>query len=226
MAKVPMGDEIPSNSQKSRQQTNATPQSEKQKPDIPVFEGETAGAKRKKKSGGWIRKMFFNDRPAKDIIKELIEYRIVPGIKDNFRNNTVALIDSFIYPGGTAGPSSTQNTINYNKLYSNNQPSRPQPQQSSAPKTEDKNQEFSNPTFKTHHDAEVFLAMMKEYDYPTLSVHTLYMMRKKRIDYTWDSYGWNKEEIMALDSHRDICPTHDTEWPYMINLPQAHIIME
>ena len=64
---------------------------------------------------------------------------------------------------------------------------------------------------------------MKGYDYPTLSVHTLYMMQNKHIDYTWDAYGWNREEILALGQG---CVKHisDPYWPWMIQLPEAHLI--
>ena len=71
--------------------------------------------------------------------------------------------------------------------------------------------------------AEDFLNMMKSYDYPTLSVHTMYMMQGKHIDYTWDAYGWNRDEILALGPD-NIRPTGNAEWPWMIVLPEAHII--
>lgn len=223
MAEIP--NDIPGNSHKEAQ--------EKQKkgdgrPPIPEFEGETAQAKRKNSSfWRWFRRMFLSDRKPKDILKEIVEYRIVPGIKDNFRNSAMATLDSFIYPGsGPAGPSTNQNNVNYNKIFANpTQQARAAAQQpTSDPKTEEINKGFQNPCFHTQMDAQTFLAMMKGYDYPTLSVHTLYMMQKKHIDYTWDAYGWTREEILALGPG---CIRHisgDPNWPWMINLPEAHVI--
>ena len=167
--------------------------------------------------------MFLSDRKPKDIFKEVIEYRIVPGIKDNFRNSAMATLDSFIYPGSTPGsPSSPNNGVNYNKIFSGNtQPARTTPKQDT--KQEEINKGFGNPCFKTQNEAYEFLAMMKGYDYPTLSVHTMYMMQRKHIDYTWDAYGWNREEIAALGAG---CIKHisDPNWPWMIDLPEAHVI--
>ena len=217
MAEVRM-DDLPSNSQKSRQQEAPA------KPDIPVFQGETRQAKRK--TGGfwrWFKKMFLSDRTPKEIAMEVVEQRIVPGLQDNFRNSAMAMLDGFIYKGGSA-PGGSSNSVNYNKIY-NGQTSRAMPAQTSAndSKKEEINKGFGNPCFKTQQAAHEFLATMKSYDYPTLSVHTLYMMQSKHIDYTWDAYGWNREEILALGAS---CVKHisDPDWPWMIQLPEAHVI--
>ena len=218
-------DDIPSNSQRSKAQQT---QAENKKPDIPVFEGETRQARRK--TGGfwrWMKKMFLSDRTPKEIAMEVVEQRIVPGLQDNFRNSAMAMLDGFIYKGGSVpGNAGTVNGVNYNRIYSGQQ-SRPTmsiPQQSTPdPKKEEINKGFGNPCFKTQQAAHEFLAIMKGYDYPTLSVHTLYMMQNKHIDYTWDAYGWNREEILALGA---TCVKHisDPDWPWMIALPEAHVI--
>ena len=221
MAQIPM--DIPSNSQKSRQQAQAA-NTQPKKPDIPVFNGETKAARRK--TGGfwrWMKKMFLSDRTPKDIMKEIVEYRIVPGIKDNFRNSAMATLDSFIYPGSSPAPASPQNGINYNKIYSGGQTQRNVPASASDPKKDEINKGFGNPCFKTQMKAQEFLSMMKNYDYPTLSVHTMYMMQSKHIDYTWDAYGWNREEILALGAGA-IRHINDPDWPWMIDLPEAHVI--
>lgn len=218
-------DDIPGNSQKSKAQAFEG-NGQSQKPDIPVFEGETRQAKRK--TGGfwrWMKKMFLSDRTPKEIAMEVVEQRIIPGLQDNFRNSAMAMLDGFIYKGGVApGNVSTSNSVNYNKIYSGQQ-SRPA---IAAPQTDDSkkdeiNKGFGNPCFKTQQAAHEFLAIMKSYDYPTLSVHTMYMMQKKHIDYTWDAYGWNREEILALGAS---CVKHigDPDWPWMIALPEAHVI--
>lgn len=178
--------------------------------------------------------MFLSDRKPKDILLEVVEQRIVPGIKDNMRNSAMATIDSFIYPGASAAPVSMQNNVSYNRIYSGQtayaQP--PATAQQPATKEDEINKGFTNPCFKDRMTkvnpdgtrtpgAMDFLAMMKNYDYPTLSVHTMYMMQKKHIDYTWDAYGWTREEIAALGPG-SIRPTSNPEWPWMIVMPQAH----
>jgi hypothetical protein len=65
--------------------------------------------------------------------------------------------------------------------------------------------------------------LLRSYDYPTLSVHTMYMMQGKHIDFTWDAYGWNQSEILSLGPGA-IRPTGNVEWPWMIVLPEAHVI--
>lgn len=225
MAEIP--NDIPGNSHKAQQATSKSAGQGDGRPPIPVFEGKTAGAARKPKSSvwQWFKKMFLSDRKPSEIIKEVVEYRIVPGIKDNFRNSAMATLDSFIYPGsGPAGPSNSSNGVNYNKIF-NSQPSRSAPVQQTAnnQKEDEINKGFNNPCFRTHMEAQTFLGLLKSYDYPTLSVHTLYMMRSEHIDYTWDAYGWTKEEISALGPGC-IRPINNPDWPWMIDLPRAHVI--
>lgn len=234
MAEVPMGNDIPSN---SKRQQAAVAQSQNKKPDVPIFQGETKQARRK--NGGfwkWMKKMFLSDRNPKDIVKEVVEYNIVPGIKDNFYNGLTSAISGFIYQGGVpAGKAGVQNGVNYNRIYSGNTRSTPPPQHTQTTnKDEEINKGFGNPCFKSRstrrysdgrveQGAEEFLNLMKTYDYPTLSVHTMYLMQRKRIDYTWDAYGWTREEILSLGPDC-IQRTGDPEWPWMIALPEAHVI--
>lgn len=223
MAEIP--NDIPGNSRKQQSAVNAQAAGKATdgKPEIPVFEGPTAGIKRKG-SGAfwrWAKRMFLSDRKPKDILMEVVEQRIVPGIKDNMRNSAMATIDSFIYQGASAAPVSMQNNISYNKIYSGQQTRGVTPQPQQDPKAEELNKGFANPCFQTQNDAVTFLNLMKSYDYPTLSVHTMYMMQKKHIDYTWDAYGWNKEEIAALGPNC-IRTTGNSQWPWMIVLPPAH----
>ena len=55
--------------------------------------------------------------------------------------------------------------------------------------------------FNNQDDAINFLKEIRKYveNYRSISVHTLYMMRKMVIDYTWDAYGWRKEDIDKAD---------------------------
>ena len=236
MAEIP--NDIPGNSKKQQNAGQGT-SAGNGKPPVPVFEGPSAGVKRKNAHPfwRWFKRMFLSDRKPKDILLEVVEQRIVPGIKDNMRNSAMATIDSFIYPGTGAAPVSTQNGItNYNKVFNNQQPRggyspAAQPQQT---KQEELDKGFSNPCFKHRNTrsfpdghkeggAEDFLNLMKGYDYPTLSVHTMYMMQGKHIDYTWDAYGWNQSEIQSLGPG-NIRQTGNAEWPWMIVLPEAHMI--
>lgn len=228
--------DIPSNSHKSQDETL-----QPKKPPIPEFNGDVAGVKRKNKRSflKWLQKMFLSDQKPSDILKSVLENQIVPGIKDNFRNGLFSSIDMFLYT--TSKPNSTpSNNISYGKMFNsqsnntliqNNRIQNSQQNQSS----QDSNGGFTNPCFRDLKDryektdngetkkiqgAESFLALMKEYDYPTLSVHTLYMMRKKHIDYTWDAYGWTKEEIQNVQ----IVHINNPDYPWMIDLPPAHVI--
>ena len=235
-AEIP--NDIPGNSKKQQQNYGAAKgqQNTDGRPPVPTFEGPTAGVKRKQEGAlwKWIKRNFLSDRKPKDIIMEVIEQRIVPGIKDNVRNSTVATIDSFVY-GGSSAPATIQNNVSYNKIYSGQtQSSAPVTRQQPQTKADEINAGFSNPCFKDRQTRVMpdgtrvpgaldFLAMIKNYDFPTLSVHTLYLMQKKHIDYTWDAYGWNREEILALGPDC-IKPTGNTEWPFMIVLPEAHMI--
>ena len=220
-----LNDAFPSNSHKSQEQAQ-----EDKKPVIPVFEGESAGAARKKSAGKsfwrWCRKMFLSDRKPKDIAKDVIENQFVPGVIDTVRNALVSSLDMAFYKNTSSSTGS--NNISYSKMYrssnTNNVTTRTQsnrtPEKDNQKSTDDLSDGFNNPCFRTQADAINFLKMMKEYDYPTLSVHTLYMMRRKHIDYTWDAYGWTREEIAAVN----VVHINNPQFPWMINLPEAHEI--
>lgn len=232
MSQVPMGGDIPSNSHKSQE----IQQQKDNRPAIPEFQGEVAGVKRKQKGGSflrWLRKMFLSDQKPSDILKQVVEQQIVPGIKDNFRNSLVSSVDMFIYQ--SAKPTSTTaNNVAYGKIFKSSQNAlnaNAQSNQQQNQKSADLDKGFTNPCFRfldTRMDAngnrvqgaKDFLQMMKDYDYPTLSVHTLYMMRKQHIDYTWDAYGWTREEIQNVQ----IVHINNPDYPWMIDLPSAHVI--
>ena len=218
--------DIPSNSHKSQEELNKTPQ----KPPVPEFNGKTAGMKRKQENKflRWLRKMFLSDQKPSDILKAVVEQQIVPGIKDNFRNSLVSSVDMFIYPN-TKPTNQSSNNISYGKIFNsqNNAVSSRVRTQTQQPQTQtqsttgvDLSSGFTNPCFQRLDEANQFLGLMQNYDYPTLSVHTLYMMRKQHIDYTWDAYGWTKEEIANVK----VVHINNTDYPWMIDLPPAHVI--
>jgi len=222
MSQMPRNEDIPSNSHTAKTQ----PQ-EAGKPEIVPFDGEVGGAKRKKsRFWAWIRKMFLSDRKPSEIAMDVLENNIVPGIKDNFRNGLVSSLDMFIYNSSKpSNQSSPNNGLVYNNIYKVQQNSKPQQQPATNNNGMDLSNGFVNPCFKTRIEAERFLNnKLKAYDYPTLSVHTMYMMMSKHIDYTWDAYGWNREEIASWDASKIITHINSSEWPWMIDLPQAHVI--
>ena len=231
MSKVPLTDDLPSNSLKA--QAEVVSVQEPKRPDIPQFEGEVAGAKRKNKNSflKWLKKMFLSDQKPSDIIMNVVENQIVPGMKDNIRNSLVSSLDMFM--NKTSKPvTASNNSIEYGKIYKSSVNTVSKPQPTSSPEEQpDLNNGFTNPCFRylnrrilpdgrEENGATEFLQMMKDYDFPTLSVHTLYMMRKKRIDYTWDAYGWTRDEIANVK----IVHISNPEFPWMIDLPPAHMI--
>ena len=216
MSQIP-SNEIPSNSKKSK---------ENAKPEIVPFDGEVAGVKRKGKGfWAWMRKMFLSDRKPSEIMMDILENQIVPGIKDNVRNSTVGMLDGLIYQNSRPSQNASNNSVSYNNIFRASTAPAKQPSQANNNNGVDLSSGFVNPCFKTRIEAERFLnGKMKTYDYPTLSVHTMYMMMSKHIDYTWDAYGWTKEEIASWDPNKIITHINSSEWPWMINLPQAHVI--
>jgi hypothetical protein len=180
-----------------------------------------------------MRKMFLSDRKPKDIMKSIMEDQVIPGIKDNFRNSFVSSLDMFIYDGAkTVSQSSTTNHISYNSMYQKQQANKPYGTNNTQSKTDipDEpavNNSFSNPTFKYRHNtdpknigAENFLAAIKSREYPTFSVMDLYSMQGKVISWTWEVWGWNKEELQNLKISR----INNPEKPYVIEFPPAHQI--
>ena len=221
-SQMPNSNDIPSNSHKAPAETDK----KDGRPEVTPFEGAVGGMKRKKENAAWawIKKFIFNGKTPKEAFKQVVTEEIVPGFKDNMRNGVVSTLDMLIYPNAKPYSARTQNnSVSYNNVYRGGTAPKPQPQPQEEAKTFN---EFENPTFRTRMDAESFLnGKMKAYDYPTLSVHTLYMMMRKHIDYTWDAYGWTQSEIASWDPMKIIVRlSGGGDMPWMINLPQAHQI--
>lgn len=172
----------------------------------------------------WIRNMFFSGRTLKEIVMDVAENQIAPQMKDNFRNSLVSMLDLTIYKDHD--PQRTANTpgsfvTNYVKF------SDPGSKQKQALiENQKKEQEviksgFEMPAFRDKVKADNFLRDMKAYavKYHTMSVFDLAWMQGKQIDYTWDKYVWNEEEILAIKA-----PVHvgNPETPWAIILPKAH----
>lgn len=197
------------------------------KPDVKQFDGVTNLKKVEQKSIlRWIGNMFFSGKSVKDVCKEVVEQQIVPGMRDNFRNSIVSSLDMLIYKDNQIRPSTpsspTTSFVTDYVRFSN--PTR----KSTALQQEEKKNEdtikqgFGYPAFATKQIALTFLNEMKMYvqKYDQISVHTLAYMQKKDIDYVWDAWGWEKQEIMAINE-----PTHvsnNPQFPWVIILPKAH----
>ena len=179
--------------------------------------------------------MFLSDRKPKDILMDVIENQIVPGVKDNLRNSVVSSVDMFIYQGAkTISQSSSTNHVSYNSMYQKQQAQKNRtysPQNSNAP-TENAKETiangFSNPTFRMRSNpdpgnigAEQFLEAMRNREFPTFSVMDLYTMKGQQISWTWDVYGWTREEIL---NNTRIVHINNPDKPWMIELPPAHLI--
>ena len=171
----------------------------------------------------WIKDMFFSGRTLKDILKDVAENQIIPQAKDNFRNSLVSIIDLKIYKDHKTTSSSTPSSsfvTNYVK-YSDTQ--KRALEENKKKEEETVKSGFEYPAFRTQREAESFIASMHGYvaKYPTMSVLDLAFMQGKSIDFTWDKYGWEREEILAITR-----PTHisNPDAPYMINVPKAHLL--
>lgn len=55
-----------------------------------------------------------------------------------------------------------------------------------------------------------------------LSVHELACMREIALDYTWDSYGWRKEDLYQIDS--DPIFRDDASGLFLLNMPRPTIL--
>ena len=208
---------------KNKQLPSASVVKGEQEPDIPVYDN-VGQVKRKKSFGKWVLGMFFGGMTPKEIIKNVVENDIVPGIKDNTRNSIVRVVDMALYENGKSPSSSksTTSTTNYVSYYNKQADQKKALEDAKKKEREIIDNGFSNPAFHDKATADRFLNDLKEYvkKYEFISVHTLYTMRRMKIDYTWDKYIWEMEEILAIKG-----PTHinNPDWPWMIDLPQPHV---
>lgn len=201
------------------------PSFEERKKDMTQYIGVKQVTKKENEWWVWFKTMFFSGRTLKDILKDVAENQIVPQIKDNFRNSLVSMLDMGIYrdhnstPGSMTTPGSfVTNYVSYAK------------QSAAASINENKKKDeeiiksgYECPAFARKVDADNFIASMKEYvtKYTTMSVQDLAWMQGKRIDYTWDKYGWKAEQILAIQGPRHIS---NPEAPWIIDLPKAEVL--
>lgn len=207
-------------------QSGGRPTADERRKDLKQFSGVKQV---KKKDPGafwsWLARMFFSGRSLKDIAKDVAENQIVPGIKDNVRNSLVSMIDMGIYKdhrtisssSGTPGSFIT-NYVAYGDKKKQQSAALAAAKQKEA---ETIKSGFENPAFANKRDADAFLDSMKAYvqKYETMSVQDLAWMQQKSIDFTWDKWGWYRDEILSIKS-----PVHinNPAAPWMIDMPKAH----
>ena len=210
--------------------------------DLKRFSG--VGSVKKRELTGfwkWMAGMFFNGRTWKDICKDIVENQIVPELKDGFRNAIVSLIDMRIYkdstgprnygyPGWNApssgwGGSPVANYVDYTNAQAR-QKQKAKLEENKANERNTINQGYENPAFRTKQEADNFLKAMHDYchAYDTISVYQIAYMSGRDIDYTWDAWGWNSEEILEIKGTKYITNSGANGYKYTIDLPKAHTL--
>lgn len=179
----------------------------------------------------WFSEMFLSGRTWKDIILEIINEQIVPELKDGFRNSVVSLLDMRLYrdhkPGVTSSGGTPSSFITNYVAYGDKKAQQKAALEANKKKEEETlNSGYEIPCFKTLAQAKAFLDDMKSYvkRFGWISVLELGGMMKKNVAYTWDKWGWNEDEIMAISGPKHI--SGNPEKPYIIELPKAHVLME
>ena len=178
----------------------------------------------------WFRDMFFSGRSAKDILVEVAETQIVPQMKDNFRNSLVSMLDLKIYKNHQPASSSPQRSASFTTNYVRF--SDPKEQQKAAlEKNKEEEQKvvesgYECPSFQYEPRAMEFLRSLHEYvkQYPRLTVHDLAWMQGKFIPYTWEKWGWEAEEVLAVTKCQHITTPGGSSW--VVQLPQAHVLTD
>lgn len=212
-----------------------TNKAEPPKPDIQErvkelkqFTGVMNGKKKKQNEFlTWICDMFFSGRTVKQVLKEAFKNQIAPQMKDNARNGLIAIMDLFLYKDNAAISSqSVPGSFVTNYVQFSNQTqanTQTQLQQNQEKDRKDIESGYELPMFATKRIADDFLQSMKAYvmKYQTMSVWELAWMQSKNINYTWQKWGWDKEEILAIN---EATHTNNQQRPWGIILPKAHTL--
>ena len=178
----------------------------------------------------WFSEMFLSGRTWKDICMDIINNQIVPELKDGFRNSVVSMLDMRLYRdhrAGTSSPSGTPTSFVTNYVQYGDKKAQQQAALDANKKKEEEtiNNGYDIPSFRNLAAARVFLDDMKAYvsKYDRITVLELGGMMKRNLNYTWDKYGWDKEEILAI---KDPVHVNNREYPYIIELPKAHVLSD
>ena len=204
------------------------PDFEERKKDIVQYDGvKQVKKKPENQIWKWVKDMFFSGRTLKEILIDVAENQIVPQVKDNVRNAIVSFVDLGIYKDSRSASSSGTPNANFITNYVNFSDKASQ-QKKALESNQQKEKEVINsgyetPAFPDRKKADDFIRSLHAYvtKYQTLSVQELAWMQRKVIDYTWDKYGWEKEEILEIKE-----PTHlnNPETPWAVMFPKAHVL--
>lgn len=183
------------------------------KKDIQVFDG--VGAVKKRERTGfskWLCEVFFSGRSLKEILWDIFNEQLVPEGRDMLRNGLVSLIDARFYKDSKPGSYTVQGSsgnfitryIDYSKM-AGKAPTKNAATEAALAANKEKDKEtiqagYELPSFPNAKSAEDFLNSMKaEADkYEQLSVYDMAWKRGQKVDYGWEEYGWNKDEILAI----------------------------
>ena len=213
---------------------------EDRKKDLQQFSG-VMQVKKKEKDGFlvWLCRLLFSGRKPKDIMLDVLEHDVVPAVQDGVYNTGVSLLGKTIYrenqkPGTSSSVTPGSFITNYVNYGDRSK------KQAAAIEASKKNEEetvssgFENPAFTSAEEAKRFLAGMHGYvqKYDQISVHDLAWMQKKTIDYTWEKYGWDSEEILAIKEPSRFVPPMMIEdqngnkirLTHYIDMPKAHVL--
>lgn len=192
---------------------SSPPEPEVQQKELQVFEG-TGSVKKKEKTGfvKWFCEIFWSGRTPKEVILDIIKKQLAPEGKDMLRNGAVAFLDGMIYPdsqpsnygSGQSGNFITR-YIDYSKMSNGSAPTKNAATQKALEANQQKDQEtikagYELPSFPSYQMAADFLNSMKAEvtRYDQLSVYDMSWKRGKTIAWTWNAYGWYKDEILAI----------------------------
>lgn len=218
---------------------NARPSAEERRKDLQVFDG-VKQVKRKDNGSfwNWLARMFFSGRKPRDIALDVLEHEVIPNIQDGVYNSVVSLVGKTIYkedrkPGTSGSYSAPGSFITNYVAYGDKKKQQNAALEANQQKEEETVKSgFESPAFPNLKMAEDFLNSMHAYvqKYETLSVQDLAWMQNKSIDYTWDKWGWWRDEILAIKNpSRFTQPVvaedkngNKIRLTHFIDLPKAH----
>lgn len=213
------------------------PSFEERKKDLKQYSGVHQVSKKENAWLTWLKDMFFSGRTFKSILVDVAENQVAPQVKDLVRNSIVSVLDAKIYKdhktgsgAGTVPGSFITNYVSYGKNSTGANSIGPTSSSTSAKLAANKQNEediiksgFECPAFTTSKAANDFLNDMKAYvmKYATMSVLDLAYMQGKRVNYTWDKYGWEASAILAIQGPKHIS---NPAAPWIIELPKAELL--
>jgi hypothetical protein len=185
----------------------------------------------------WISRMFFSGKTWKEILRDVIENQVVPELKQGARDALVSVIDMKFDKDFTPGPSSTVKTVNngsfvtqyldYSKA--STQAIKQELEANQKKEEEIRKSGYELPAFQTRDQANAFLASMhaEVSRFGDFSVHDLAMKQGKKVDWTWEAYGWTKEQILAVKKPTRLSKpiiVNGVRYNYIIELPAAKML--